>query len=115
MLMSRVFRRSFLMLVTSGLLTTLACAPAYAGIVTTTEMVNKQQIEQDRSRLQQLLDREDVRKVLTAEGVDAAAAKMRVATMTDAEIQTLATKMDQLPAGGRRLSNLEVVLLVILL
>jgi len=114
MVMPRVIHRTFLILVASSLLTMAAPATVFAGIVTTSEIVNKQQIEQDRDRLQKLLDREDVRKALTLQGVDAAAAKSRVANMTDKEIQTLALQMDQLPAGGK-LSNLEVVLIVLLI
>jgi hypothetical protein len=106
--------RSLTVLLSSCLLILCVQTSVFAGIVTTSEIVNAQQTQQERDRLQQLLARDDVRKALTAQGVDAVAAKARVASMTDSEIQTLAANMGQLPAGGR-LSDLELILLILLI
>lgn len=114
MLKPRFIRQISWILLVSGLLTLATPAPVYAGIVTTSELLHAQHIQQERDRLQRLLDRKDVREALRYEGVNADAAKERVANMTDQEVQTLALKMDKLPAGGR-LSNLDVVLLVLLI
>ncbi len=94
----------------------VTCVPlsAHAGIVTTSEIVNARQIENTRAHLSALLAREDVRKALAASGVDVNAAQQRVASMTDLEVQQLAANIDQLPVGGR-LTNLETVLLVLLI
>ena len=87
---------------------------AYAGIVTTTEIVDAQQVEQDRERVREWLAREDVRDILTAQGVDAIAAQERVDNMTNTEIQIMAAKMDSMPVGAG-LSNLELLLLILII
>jgi hypothetical protein len=87
--------------------------PAVAGIVTTADIMGARQSENTREHLNKLLAREDVQEALTMRGVDVEAAQKRVDSMTDAEIQTLAANIDQLPAGGR-LSRLEVLMLVII-
>lgn len=88
---------------------------AVADIVTTTDLVTAQQNAKTRAHLNELLARNDVRKALTARGVDVTAAQKRVANMTDAEVQALAANIDQLPAGGRRLSTVELLLLIIII
>jgi hypothetical protein len=87
---------------------------ANAGIVTTTDIVDAQQTKQNRERVRAWLAREDVRDILTAQGVDTAAAQGRVDSMTDAEIQSLAAKMDSMPVGAG-LSNLELLLLILII
>lgn len=110
----RSIRQTLLLLLASSLLIFAEPASVYAGIITTSEIVNTQQIKRERDRLQSLLNREDVREALRIQGVDAVDAKERVANMTDMEIRALASKMDMLPAGGR-MSNLQVVLVVLLI
>lgn len=88
--------------------------PVYGGIVTTEEIVDARQIETKRDHIKELLSREDVRKTLIAQGVNVAAAQERVDNMSNAEIQTLAANMDQLPAGGA-LSTIEILLLIIII
>jgi hypothetical protein len=88
--------------------------PVFAGIVTTAKLIDAQQSEQNRAHLNELLARQDVQQALTSQGVDVAAARERVASMTDAEIQTLAARMNQLPAGGR-LSTVELLLVIIII
>jgi hypothetical protein len=53
-----------------------------------------------KERILGLLDRSDVRAQLAALGVDSADAKARVAALTDDEAAQLASRIDQLPAGG---------------
>ncbi len=53
-----------------------------------------------RERLVLALSRADVMEILASRGVDADAARLRVAAMTDAEAARLADQIDQAPAGG---------------
>jgi len=48
-----------------------------------------------------LPQRSEVRARLIEAGVDATSAEARVAALTDEEVTLLATKFDELPAGGR--------------
>jgi hypothetical protein len=101
-------------LFTAVLLIVGISCPVFAGIVTTTDLLADRQNQQTRDRLNTLLARKDVQTALTAQGVDIVAARARVASMSDTEIQTLAVNMEKLPAGGK-LSKLELVLLILLI
>ena len=61
------------------------------------------------------LAREQVRDRMAALGVDPADVETRVARLTDAELQTLADRIDQLPAGGDALAVIGVVFLVLII
>lgn len=86
--------------------------PAYASMVSTETVLQQAQRSVDRSELLQMLDREDVQTQLQAMGVDAAAAKQRVASMTDEEIRQLNAHLSEMPAGGDALGILLFLFLV---
>jgi len=102
-------------LVVLGLLAlSLHLPAAHAGMVGTEAVVNAAQAQQDRERLRSALSRDDVQAQLLARGVDPAQAQARVDSLTDEEMQTLATHMDQLPAGGSVVGALVLIFLVLL-
>ena len=70
--------------------------------------------QSDRVRVQALIDREDVRAALQSQGIDARTAHNRVNALTDGEVQQLAGKLDQLPAGGDVLGVLLTIFIVLL-
>ena len=53
-----------------------------------------------RAFLESLLDRVDVRAALERQGVSAEDARLRVAALSDDEVEGLAAKIQSLPAGG---------------
>ena len=55
----------------------------------------------ERERLSLALQRPEIRARLVAQGVDPAAADARIAALTDDEATELASRFDELPAGGR--------------
>ncbi|KPK35968.1 MAG: hypothetical protein AMJ65_16920 [Phycisphaerae bacterium SG8_4] len=59
-----------------------------------------------RQQVKQILDREDVRKALRAQGISTEEAKARVDALSDAEAARLAEKLNQLPAGGDALGTI---------
>jgi hypothetical protein len=102
-------------LVVLGLLTlSLHLPAAHAGMIGTEAVVNAAQAQQDRQRLQSALSRDDVQAQLLARGVDPAQVQARVDSLTDEEMQNLATNMDQLPAGGSVVGALVLIFLVLL-
>lgn len=102
-------------LVVLGLLAlSLHLPAAHAGMVGTEAVVNAAQAQQDRERLHSALSRDDVQAQLLARGVDPAQVQARVDSLTDEEMQTLATHMDQLPAGGGVVGALVLIFLVLL-
>ncbi len=103
-------------LVVAGLLALSVHLPAaQASLVGTEAVINATRVQQDRARLHQLLNREDVKSQLIARGVDPSQVQARVDSLTDQEVQTLAAKMDQMPAGGDALDLLVFIFIVLLI
>lgn len=88
---------------------------AQAGLVGTEAVISASQAQQQRERLQQALNRNDVKAELMARGVDPAQVQARVDSLTDQEVQGLSTKIDQLPAGGDSLLGVLVFIFIVLL
>jgi hypothetical protein len=71
---------------------------AHAGLIGTDQAV--QTLESERGTVLGFLGRSDVAGRLQALGLDPAAAKDRVAAMTDDEVRYLADRIDAVPAGA---------------
>ena len=69
----------------------------------------------DLSTVTSTLARDQVRAQMLALGVDPAAVDARVARLTDAELRSLAERMDAMPAGGDALAVIGVVFLVLII
>lgn len=103
-------------LVVLGLLAlSLHLPAANAALVGTEALVHAAQAQQDRERVLNALNRDDVQARLVARGVDPAQVQTRLESLTDEEVQTLAAKMDQLPAGGDGLGILVFLFVVLLI
>ena len=89
--------------------------PAHAGLVGTGEVIAQQQGSLARTQVLDALARDDVKAQLVALGVDPADAAARVAALNDEEMQALATRMQDLPAGGDYLGVAEFLFLELLL
>ncbi len=72
---------------------------AHAGMIGAAEAAAPA-VQADRGTLLGFVARADVARELQALGVDAAAARDRIAAMTDQEAQSLAGRIDRLPAGA---------------
>jgi len=68
-----------------------------------------------RDQVSRVLERADIQARLAALGVDADAVKARVAALTDDEVAQLATKIDDLPAGGDGIIGAIVLIFIVLL
>ena len=88
---------------------------AQAGIVTTGDYLQQQEVADKRAEILDKLQRDDVRAQLTDLGVDAATVEMRVAALSDQEVMQMAREMEDMPAGGDALGVLATVLLVLLI
>ena len=97
---SRV-RQMIVFLVTASFLgSTFWIAPAAAGMIGTDKAAADAQAGSDRERIKSLVSRPEVAKQLQALGVPPDKAQARIDAMTDAEVRTLAGRIDGLPAGG---------------
>jgi hypothetical protein len=66
----------------------------------------------ERERVMALVERPEVAQALEKMGISADQAKARVGAMSEAEVASLAGKLDALPAGGA-LSNQDFLFIII--
>jgi hypothetical protein len=111
MLFFHKLRRFGLMLAALSLLG-IQIAPVQAAMVGNPQLLEQGQQQFDRGQLLDLMERVDVQQQLVALGVDPAAAKARVAAMTEAEIAQLNQSLADMPAGG--VSVIGVLLIIFL-
>lgn len=108
------FHRVVLRLVVVALAICTPLAPAQAVIVGTDAAIAMSERAEALATINAALMRDDVRDRLEALGVDPADALTRVNALTDAELASLATQLDELPAGGDVLGVLGVILVVLI-
>ncbi|MCI0433933.1 MAG: PA2779 family protein [Gemmatimonadetes bacterium] len=87
---------------------------ATAAIIDTGTVIAAGQRDADLAAIRAGLDRADVRRQFEALGVDSGLVETRLATLTDAEVATLAERMEQMPAGGDLLAVIGVVFIILL-
>lgn len=78
----------------------LPLGTAQAAMISTQAAVSAAQGSAQREAVGTLLARADVRDGLVAQGVDPAEAQARLAALSDAEVEQLAARLEELPAGG---------------
>ena len=88
---------------------------ASAAMVATETLLEASQGQQARTRIKQLLVREDVRRALINQGLDAREAGARIDSLSDAEAIVVADKLDRLPTGSGALETLLIVGLIVFL
>jgi hypothetical protein len=88
---------------------------AQAQIITTLEGIESSRAQADLARINAAMAREQVSEQMRALGVDEAQVQARLARLTDAELQTLADRLDSLPAGAGVLEVVGIVFIVLLI
>jgi hypothetical protein len=80
----------------------LACPyqSAWAAMIGTESMINVSGDQSPRDYLNTLLAREDIQAALVSQGIDPKEAQVRIDSLSDAEVNDVVNKLDQLPAGG---------------
>ncbi len=76
------------------------------------EEFNRQQTE---TKVLNFINKDDVQKKLVSQGLNADEAKMRVASLSNQELQSLSTQIDQAQYGGDILVAILLVVLIIFL
>ena len=95
----------------------LACPyqSAVAAMIGTESIINVDRNQSPRDYLNDLLAREDFQAVLISQGIDPQEAQARIDSLSDAEVNDIVNKLDQLPAGGFLGTLLIVVALVFII
>jgi len=110
----RLRRKSIAILVIVALSTfSIISAPAHAAMVNTAEILKQSKHNLAREHINMFLDRSEVHKKLVALGVNPEEAKARVNSLSDQEIEKIAARIDQLPAGGGAFGTIVGAALVI--
>jgi hypothetical protein len=72
---------------------------ASAALVTTDQVIDKAGIEADRALIAAYMARQEVRRQFEEMGIDPDEAAARVNGLSDVEIQQVAARIDEMPAG----------------
>ena len=89
---------------------------ASAGVIATTQVIAANDRANNMEKIQRALADQRVRNELIAQGVDPADATLRVASLSDQELATVAGHLDTLPAGGDSfLAVIGIVFIVLLI
>ena len=86
----------------------------HAAIIGTQAVASANQIQSERSQLNEFFDRDNVKSYLRAQGVEPASVQARVDGLTGAETHALAGRLDEFPAG-QDFGTLVVVAFVVFL
>ncbi len=99
-------------------MTSMPIGVAKAEMVTTDQVIERSDPAEDRTRVMDFMLREDVQQQLTTLGVDPEEAARRVASLSDEEIQGIAGRLEELPAGeggvGPIVGAIVIIFLVLL-
>lgn len=92
---------------------------AQARMVATDQVIERTDPAGDRARVESFLSRNDVQRQLIQLGVNPEEATARVAGLSDAEVQQISGRLDELPAGegavGAIVGALVLIFLVLLI
>ena len=99
-MLQKMIKPVSIFLVFSFLLLDFTVQTAKAQMIGTHTVIAAQQQEANRERVTAFLGRDDVQRIMVKQGVDAAEAQQRVASLSDSELTKISKAMEQLPAGG---------------
>jgi hypothetical protein len=88
-------------------------APVHAGLVPTDTIIGTLSAERDRQTVMEFLSREDVASQFATLGLSREEATARVAAMSDAEVSSIAGRIDEMPAGQSALGVIVGAALII--
>jgi hypothetical protein len=95
-------------------MTSMPIGVAKAEMVTTDQVIEKVNPPEDHARVMDFMLREDVQQQLTILGVDPEEAARRIASLSDEEIQGIAGRLEELPAGEGVGAIVGVILIIFL-
>lgn len=97
------------------LFSTFSATVVQAKMVGTDEVIAEQRSDVDREKIVNFMSRDDVQAEMQSLGIDPDEAMNRVATLSDQEVQQVAGKLDQLPAGEGAVGSIVGAIVLIFL
>jgi len=99
--MQRIFAKQLMVWILSfSLLGTSLPSITYAGMIGTQTLIETQQGDDPRARVEEFISRDSVRDQIVALGADPAEVRDRLAALTGDELRLLEQNLDTMPAGG---------------
>src|SRR6266705_1639084 len=89
------------------------CGTANADLIGTDAAAAPQSSE-DRERVRAFIARPEIVRQLREAGVSPEEAEARARAMSDEEVRAIAAKLAALPAGGKRLTDFELIVIILL-
>ncbi len=111
-------RKALAFTVALALSHTAGLQAAHAGMIATDAVAaqaTQAEAQSRRASVLATLNRADVAEALAAKGVDMAAARERIASLSDAEVVALADQLDHAPAGASDVLGVIVFIFLVLL
>ena len=103
-----------ILVVASVILTYLVCITStYAGVISSEQVIVQQQSIYNKQQVIEMLNNVEVQDKLVALGVSIEDAEIRIASMTDQELNQLNTQMNDMPAAGGIVGVVVTVLVVL--
>jgi len=99
-MLKRVMRPVSFFLVFSFVLLSFNVPTTQAKMIGTSAVIAGQQDTAHRAQVASFLARDDVKQIMTQQGVDPVEAQNRINSLSSEELSKVASAMDQLPAGG---------------
>ncbi len=112
---SRLFAAAVYLVIGVFGIAQLSARPSLAAIATSAELERGAEGSTARARVEAFLARGQVRVQMRALGVDPDEARARVASLTDAEVARIDSRLQELPAGGSFLGFVVGAILLIML
>ncbi|WP_434928577.1 PA2779 family protein [Shewanella sp. HL-SH8] len=104
-----------ILVVASVILTYLVCITStYAGVISSEQVIVQQQSIYNKQQVIEMLNNVEVQDKLVALGVSIEDAEIRIASMTDQELNQLNTQMNDMPAAAGGIVGVVVTVLVVL-
>jgi len=99
--MQRIFAKQIMVWILSfSLLGTSLPSITYAGMIGTQTLIESQQGDDPRARVEEFIARDSVRDQIVALGADPEEVRDRLAALTGDELRLLEQNLDTMPAGG---------------
>lgn len=95
--------------------TSIPIPAAHAGLINTETVIDADRAQQNREHVRGVLHRGDIKAYLEARGVDPTEAQARADSLTDAELQALAGRLEGLPAGAGLLEVALIAFIVLVI
>lgn len=113
--MTTTLRRGIVAVTLAAFVAGVVPAPARAAMIDTSAAVAASARSANLARVDSVLARADVQQRLTDLGVSPQAARDRAAALTDTELASFATRLEQAPAGGDVLAVIGIVFIVLMI